>query len=104
MVELAATDNLPMDMTGLDISPIVAIIKHYTNEDDRINCIANAHRILVATSSCSVEEQIDLIAKYRDDEPDSYIDNISGVTVWRSFEFTYRVEDFLYIIGYTPKP
>jgi hypothetical protein len=101
LVNLAANNELPSDLTQLDAGIIESIIVLHTAKSPRQQCIKNAKRYLI-DDDVSIEDQIDFIAKLGDDY--DLIDNIPGVTVWEKVELTFTCKDFLEEINYIGKP
>ena len=98
LIQLAADDKLPLDMTELDATFIVDIIeKHQPTARDK--AIEHATHYLSDTF-VSVEEQVEAIAQQAEEDGSEMIDNVEGVLVWEPLEELFDCDEFLQMIGW----
>ena len=99
LIQLAVDDKLPLDMTQLDIQPLVDIIgEHQLTAKEK--AIAEAGHYLCDDSELSIEEQVEAIAKQADEDGTVMIDYVEGVMVWQPIENKYDCDEFLQLIGW----
>jgi len=89
LIQLAADDKLPMDMTLLDESALETVIqKELPTEQDE--AIEKASHYLCDDD---VEAAIKAIAAHPDQN--AYIDDVDDVTVWEKVQFSFSCAEFL---------
>lgn len=99
LVQLAADDKLPLDMTQLDIQPIVAILNKA--EQDKDAAIEHATHYLCDSDDLTMEEQIRAIVDHATDiDGTDFIDDVEGVVVWEKLQHSITCYDFLEMIGW----
>ena len=89
LVELAANDKLPLDMTTLPIEELEEVLRA-NNQRSRLEWACD---ILCGDSDEEIERQIELIEACDDDT--EFIDSIDGVVVWEKLEWSLTVSEFL---------
>lgn len=100
LIQLAADNKLPADMTELDATFIVDIIKKFqpTAMDKAI--AEAAHYLCDLDLELSIREQVEAIAKQAEEDGTEMIDNVEGVVVWEPLEGKYDCDQFLQMIGW----
>jgi hypothetical protein len=98
LIQLAADDKLPLDMTELDATFIVDIIEqHQPTAMDK--AIAEAEHYL-SDSDLSIREQLEAIAKQAEEDGSKMIDDVEGVVVWEPLEGRFDCDEFLQLTGW----
>lgn len=99
LIQLAADDKLPLDMTQLDETFIVDILndKQPTGKDEAIE---HATHYLCDSDELTMEEQIRAIAAHAEEDGSDLIDEVEGVVVWEKVEWSITCDDFLEMIGW----
>lgn len=97
LVDLAINDNLPMDLSQLDVEALEQVIKsQLPSETDRQ--VSEAEHYLCDSDEMTTLQMIEAIADHEDQS--DLIDNVEGVVVWEKVEGSITCEDFLQMIGY----
>ena len=97
IVDLAINDNLPMDLTQLDVDTLVKVIESQLPTQNE-KAIELASHYLCDTEEFSVEDQVKLI--YNHENEREFIDYIDGVTVSGAVELAFTCKSFIYEIGF----
>ena len=97
IVDLAINDNLPMDLTQLDVDTLVKVIESQLPTQNE-KAIELASHYLCESEEMSIEDQVKII--YNHEDEDAMIDYIDGVTVWEKVEYSFTCESFIYEINY----
>jgi hypothetical protein len=98
LIQLAVDDKLPLDMTQLDIQPLVDIIGEVqpTAKDEAMKSAGH----YLCDSELTIEEQVEAIAAHAEENGNDLIDFVEGVLVWHMVENTITCNDFLEMIGW----
>lgn len=100
LIQLAVDDKLPLDMTQLDETFIVDILTGH-QPTDKEKAIEEAGHYLCESDEMTMEEQIEAIAAYAEEEGGyNLIDDVEGVVVWEKVENSISCDDFLEMIGW----
>ncbi len=100
LIQLAVDDKLPLDMTQLDIQPLIDIIgEHQPTAKDK--AIAEAgHYLCDYEKGLTIEQQVEAIAKQADEDGSVMIDDVEGVLVWEPLENRFDCDEFLQLINW----
>lgn len=95
LVQLTVNDQLPSDMTTLDVT----FIENILNEND-VECpYENARHYLCESDELTIEEQVKLIEKQAEIDGNQMIDHVDDVIVWEKVEWSFTCDGFLEQIG-----
>ena len=97
IVDLAINDNLPMDLTQLDVDTLAKVIESQLPTQNE-KAIELASHYLCESDEMSIEDQVKRV--YNHEDEDDMIDNVDGVIVWEKVEYSFTCEQFIYEIGF----
>lgn len=97
LIMLAIENKLPMDMTELDLTEVVQNAVEQHRKEFRTD-VLNAMGHYLSNDPSEFPELIEKIEAAEDD-PDTLIDSIDGISMWEPLEGRWTVDQFKTVIG-----
>lgn len=97
LVEMAANDELPIDMTQLDIHEVDKLAKQKLKDDEQYRKLCMIENLGELTSYSDDDEIVDALKELQKQEDNGNGDSSADlhVTIWEPFENRFTVSELL---------